>query len=109
MRGLRLEAEIGLHPHERGVTQPLVVDVEAELAPQGVEGIGDTLNYETLAALARALAARGHLDLVETYAQELAAAVLRHSAALRVRVRVEKPRALEGAAAGGVEVVLARG
>ncbi|MBE7217272.1 MAG: dihydroneopterin aldolase [Caulobacteraceae bacterium] len=109
MRGLRLDAEIGLHPHERGRTQPLLVDIEAELAPHPVGAIGDTLNYETLATLARALAARGHVELVETYAQELAGAVLRQSAALRVRVRVEKPQALEGAAAGGVEVALARG
>ncbi len=109
MRGLRLEAEIGVHPHERGRTQPLVVDIEADLAPGEVRGIGDTLNYETLSSLARALAGRGHIELVETYAQELAAAVLRNSAALRVRVRVEKPQALEDAAAGGVEVALARG
>ena len=109
MRGLQLEAEIGVHPHEHGRRQPLVVDIEADLAPGPVHGISDTLNYEILADLARALAGRGHIELVEAYAQELAAAVLRNSAALRVKVRVEKPQALEGAAGGGVEVVLARG
>lgn len=109
MRGLRLEARIGLHPHERGRTQPLVVDVEAELAPAPVEDIGGTLNYEVLRALALALADRGHIELVETYVQDLAAAVLRNTAALRVRVRVEKPLALEGVDAAGVEIVLSRG
>ena len=109
MRGLRLEAEIGLHPHERGRTQPLVVDVEAELPPARVDGIAGALNYEVLRELALALAARGHTELVETYVQDLAAAVLRNTAALRVRVRVEKPQALEAAAAAGVELVLSRG
>lgn len=109
MRGLRVEAEIGVHGHERGRTQPLLVEVEAELVPGRVGTIADTLNYEVLAELARALAARGHTELVETYVQDLAAAVLRNSAAMRVRVRVDKPEALPGAAAAGVELVLERG
>ena len=109
MRGLELEAEIGVHPHERGRVQPLRVDVEAELAPGPVTGMADTLNYETLRALALALADRGHIELVESYADDLAAAVLRNTAALRVRVRVEKPEALAGAQAAGVEVLLSRG
>lgn len=108
MRGLRVEAQIGVHPHERGRTQPLLVDVEVELAPAPVAGIADTLNYEELAALARALADRGHTELVETYAQDLAGAVLRLAGVRRVRVRVDKPEALPGAAGAGVEVALAR-
>ena len=109
MRGLRVEAQIGVHPHERGRTQPLLVDVEVELAPAPVAGIADTLNYEELAALARALADRGHTELVETYAQDLAGAVLRLGRRVRrVRVRVDKPEALPGAAGAGVEVALAR-
>ncbi len=109
MRGLAVEAEIGVYGHERGRTQPLVVDVEVDLAPVPVQAIADTLNYEVLAELARALAARGHTELVETYAQDLARAVLRNSAAVRVRVRVDKPEALAGAAGAGVELVLERG
>ena len=108
MRGLRLDAEIGVHPHERGRVQPLVVDVEVTLSPREVAHIGDTVNYELLSGYARALAARGHVELVETYAQDLARAVLRESRALSVTVRVEKPQALEGAQAAGVEVRIAR-
>lgn len=108
MRGLRLDAEIGVHPHERGRVQPLVVDVEVELTPRTVEHIADTVNYELLADYARALAARGHVELVETYAQDLARAVLRETGALSVTVRVGKPDALEGAQAAGVEIRLER-
>lgn len=108
MRGLRLEAEIGVHPHERGRTQPLVVDVACDLPPAFVGGMDDTLNYEVLAELARALAGRGHTELVETYVQDLARAVFHNTAAVRVRVRVEKPDALPGADAAGVELILLR-
>lgn len=104
VRGLELRAEIGVHAHERGRTQPLVVDVALELAPRYVAGIADTVNYETIAERARALAASGHVDLVETFAERLALACLESPRVLNVRVRVKKPEAIEGAAAAGVEI-----
>jgi dihydroneopterin aldolase len=108
MRGLTVEAEIGLYAHEFGRRQPLRVEVEATLAAKPVEGLRDTLNYEHLASEARRIAAEGHIDLVETYAQRLAAACLGHALVKRVRVRVEKPEALQGAVAG-VEITAERG
>ena len=109
LRGLRLDAEIGVHPHERGRVQPLLVDIEVELAPAPVGSIHDTLNYEVLAAKAREVAAAGHIELVEVFADRVARACLADPHARRVRVRVEKPEAIPGAAAAGVEVTLGRG
>jgi len=108
LRGLIVDAEIGVYAHERGRRQPLRIDVEAKLDPRPVYGITDTLNYEVIANAARDLAAQGHIDLVETYAQRLAAACLEHPLVWEVRVYVEKPEALEGAMAG-VEVIARRG
>lgn len=108
MRGLTVEAEIGLYAHERGRRQPLRVEIEATLGAHAVEGLADTLNYELLAAHARRIAAEGHIDLVETYVQRLAATCLEHPLVARVRVRVEKPEALQGAVAG-VEMVAEKG
>ena len=109
VEGLVLEAEIGLYDHERGRTQPLSVDVELALTPATAHGIHGTVNYETLAAKARALAASGHIELVETFAERLAADCLDHPRAVRVRVRVRKPEAIEGATAAGVELTALRG
>ena len=109
MRGLELEAEIGVYPYERGRLQRLVVDVEVTLEPAPVGVLRDTLNYEVLAGDARRLAGGGHIDLVETFAQRLAAACLAHQHVIEARVRVEKPGALEGAAAAGVEIVATGG
>ena len=109
VQGLAIEAEIGVYPSERGRAQPLIVDVELELAPGHVGALAETVNYETLAAAARALAAEGHVDLVETYAERLAGACLVHPRARRVRVRVRKPQAIAGAEAAGVEVSAQRG
>jgi len=108
VRALRLDTEIGLYPHERGRSQPLFIDIELELAPHPVGGIGDTVNYETLASKARALAAEGHVELVETFAERLVAGCLEDPRALSARVRIEKPEALPGAAAAGVEIFAVR-
>ncbi len=109
MRGLRVEAEIGVHEHEYGRRQPLLIDVELDLAAQSCEHIADTVNYETVTDQARQLAAGGHVKLIETFAERLARALMRDERVTRTRVRVEKPEALAPMAeAAGVEVVLTR-
>ena len=108
--GMKIEAEIGVHRHEIGRAQPLVVDVELDVPIAGVQKLSETLNYETILAAAREVAAQGHIQLVETYAERLARACLADPRVRRVRVRVEKPLALSPAAlAAGVEIVLERG
>jgi len=109
VRGLTVDAEIGVHAHEQGRRQPLVVDVEIDIVPGGWRAIGDTINYERVVDHARALADGGHILLVETFAWRLARACMTESRALRARVRVEKPQALfPDAEAAGVEIVVER-
>lgn len=108
VRGLRVEAGIGVHDHEQGRLQSLIIDVTLELAPTPVERLADTVNYETVAEAARTIAAAGHVGLVETFAERLAKACLNDGRVRRCTVRIEKPGALDGAAAAGCEVVLAR-
>lgn len=108
VRGLRVEAGIGVYDHEQGRLQTLIIDVTLDLGPQPVEHLGDTVNYETVAQAARAIVADGHVGLVESFAERLAVACLRDSRIRRVVVRVEKPGALDGAEAAGCEVAYAR-
>jgi dihydroneopterin aldolase len=107
--GLEVQAEIGVYRHEIGRVQPLIVDVELEVPTAGAERLADTLNYETILQTAQAVAAEGHIALVETYAERLARACLADPRVARVRVRVEKPLALAPHAVGaGVEITLER-
>lgn len=112
VRAVRIDVEIGIHGHEYGRKQTLVIDVDIEM-PAGTRGgfehIGDTVNYERVVTTAKALAASGHFKLIETFAERLAYACLEDPLAARVRVRVEKPEALAPAAeAAGVELVVER-
>ena len=107
--GLTVQAEIGVYRHEIGKVQPLVVDVELDVPTAGAERLAETLNYETILEAAQAVAAQGHIALVETFAERLARACLVDSRVTRARVRVEKPLALAPHAVGaGVEITLVR-
>ena len=108
VRWLEVEAAIGVHDHELGRTQPLVLDVELQLAPRSVRRLEDTYNYEGVGQAARALLAEGHIGLVETFAERLAEALMSDHRIRRCRVAVAKPEALKDARAAGCEVVLSR-
>lgn len=108
--GLQVQAEIGVHRHEIGRVQPLVVDVELDVPTVDSDRLAETVNYESILAAAQAIAGEGHLHLVETFAHRLAARCLADPRVTRARVRVTKPLALAPHAVGaGVEVVAARG
>ena len=112
VRGLRLDIEIGVHLHEHGRVQPVILDVELDIPATPAHGpvhrLADTLNYEAVVERAQAIAAEGHIMLVETYAERLAQALFAEPRVLRVHVRVAKPEALPAADAAGVELVLER-
>ncbi len=107
--GVQVQAGIGVYKHEIGRLQPLIVDVELDVPTAGAERLADTLNYETVLEAARALAAEGHIGLVETFAERLARRCLEDTRVTRARVRVEKPLALAPHATGaGVEITVVR-
>jgi dihydroneopterin aldolase len=108
--GLKVQAEIGVHRHEIGRVQPLVLDVELDVPTARSRRLSETLNYETILAAARQVAASGHIELVETFAERLAAACMADARVTRARIRVEKPLALApDAVAAGVELIVERG
>ena len=104
VKGLRVEAGIGVYDHEHGRLQTLVIDVTLDLGPAEVHGLSDTINYETVAASARRIIAEGHVGLVETFAERLALHCLENARVLGVTVRIDKPDALEAADGAGCEL-----
>ena len=108
VRDIRVEAEIGVYDFEYGHTQPLMVEVELDVAQSGFDDLGDIINYEHIVNWTREVAAVGHIELVETFAHRVALACMRDPRVLAARVRVEKPEALSPAVAG-VEITLRRG
>jgi dihydroneopterin aldolase len=105
---LRIKAEIGLNPHERGRRQPLMIDASVALEPAAPKHLRDTFNYELVQSAAEAVAMGGHVELAETFALQIAERLLAHAAVREATVAVGKPEALAAADVAGAEVVVRR-
>ncbi len=105
VKGLELECLIGVHQHERSSVQRVLVDVELEVKPiRHGDDLNCVVSYEDVVAVVRRLADGGHIQLVETLAERVAACCLKFDGAVRVSVTILKPDVLPGAAALGVRV-----
>ncbi|MCB9987370.1 MAG: dihydroneopterin aldolase [Rhodospirillales bacterium] len=104
IRDLRMMAEIGVYPAERGVKQPVVVNVVADIAAPQDAPVDFYVCYHTLAKNVQALAGAGHINLVEDLAEGIARIALATTGVIGVHVRVEKTAALPDAAGVGVEI-----
>jgi dihydroneopterin aldolase len=115
VRGLALQARLGVYPHEKAAPQRVIIGVELavedEAAPASVgpDDLRRVVDYERVVRAARAAVADGHTLLVETLAERIALAALADPRVLRARVSVEKPDAFPDAATVGVVIERMRG
>ena len=109
VRHLMLDAYIGVYDNEQKIKQPIKIDMSFDLGkpkdPMS-EGLEDILCYDKMTKNVKAIVAEGHIRLVETLAEKIAALALAHPLVLSVKVSVEKPDAIQEAA--GVGVVIER-
>jgi dihydroneopterin aldolase len=109
VHGLRVMASIGVHHRERGHVQPLLIDVELEVARVLRDAIEETFDYSLIQIAVAETIAEGHIDLVEIFAEHVGRRLFAHGAIKALMIRVAKPHALiPHAAAAGVELHLRR-
>jgi dihydroneopterin aldolase len=110
IRNLELLAHIGVYRHEEGKMQPVRINVD--LATEDRADAGDMLehvvDYAAIEKAIRAIIAEGHVRLVETLAERIAAACFADRRVTTARVRVEKLHAVPGAESVGVEIARTR-
>ena len=92
VRDFVLPMRIGTYTRERDKLQQVRFSVDVSIArPSDVPAdMRDVLSYDVITDSIRMIAARGHIALAETLAEQVAAAVLAHPRAASVTVRVEK-------------------
>ncbi len=102
------DANIGIYAEEKGVTQQIRLTVDAYLAPGVVSTVDEMVevpSYTDIIDAVDHLIGRGHINLVETLAEEIATMLLRDMRIGGVRVLVEK---LERGPVRGVEIIRTR-
>jgi 7,8-dihydroneopterin aldolase/epimerase/oxygenase len=93
VRGLVLMASIGIRRREREQKQRVRVSVDLTARPAAAVPGDDRrriINYEKIVAAIREIAASGHIDLCEGFAERVCSACFADIRIERVRVWVEK-------------------
>jgi dihydroneopterin aldolase len=104
VRDFVLPVHVGAYVHEHGRPQNVRfnIDVEVMRPRQTVEDMRDVFSYDIIVDGIRIIAAHGHVPLVETLAEEIAALILAQPRAVRATIRIEKLEAGPGCV--GVEI-----
>lgn len=96
---LAVDLTIGVHPWEQRVRQTLYLDLslptDAARAARS-DALADALDYSAVATCVRDHGARNAHQLVESYAEELAALLLQRFGLPWLRLVVHKPGAVPG-------------
>ncbi|MDA0368046.1 MAG: dihydroneopterin aldolase [Proteobacteria bacterium] len=107
VRDLVLQAEIGVHRHEKRRQQPIRVNIDLTVKEDARpldDRLENVVDYETLIEGVRRLIGAGHINLVETLAEQIAGLALSDSRVITTRVRVEKLQVVKDAESVGVEI-----
>ena len=112
LHNLRVDCIVGIHPHERETPQTVCVDlaVDYDFAPAAAsEDIADAIDYTAIADRLTKLFETRRYQLLETMAEESAAAVLSSDVRIRaVRIEIRKPAAVPAASAAFVRIARER-
>jgi 7,8-dihydroneopterin aldolase/epimerase/oxygenase len=107
VRDLEVLARIGIYEQEKTAAQRIIVniDLSVEESPGPMpDDIGHVVSYEIIVKKVEQIIADGHVGLVETLCEKIAAACLRDKRVVAARVRVEKPDIIANARSVGVEI-----
>ena len=107
IRDLVLSALIGVYRHEKENPQPIRINLDLAVRENSIpnrDRLEEVVSYEDIANGVRQMVANGHVNLVETLAQEISDMCFEHQRVQAVRVRIEKLAVFEDATSAGVEI-----
>ena len=107
IRDLKLDMIIGIYDHEKLKPQEIVLNLEAVVAEPDdwrKDELADRVCYEEIVNSIRSRAAQNHFGLLESFAHELAEALLKDERILSISISLEKTFAISGTRSVGVEL-----
>jgi dihydroneopterin aldolase len=108
VRNYVVDANIGIHEHERRGAQRLALNVDLYVAlamstPRH-DKLHEVVDYDFVRLTIKRRIEQGHINLQETLVDDLARTMLAHPAVRAVRVSSEKPDVYDDVDAVGIEV-----
>lgn len=111
IRDMEIVASVGVFEHEKRYEQRIVVSLELDVCDT-YDGDSDrlehVLDYAQVVEGTVRLVQAGHVHLIETLAERIAAMCLADPRVLAVKVKIEKPDVLPQVRSVGIEIERAR-
>ena len=107
VKGLKIEAVIGVYAWERAITQPLLIDIALETdvsRAAGSDDVNDALNYKAVCDDVSDWCQEIKAKLLEHLAEQIADKLLAKYASHKVTLSIAKPTAIKQADAVGVQI-----
>jgi dihydroneopterin aldolase len=107
VRDLVLKCSIGIHAHELLAPQRVRINVDMSVLEQAgplCDDIANVVSYEDVIDGIKTMLAKGHINLVETLAENIAELCLTDERVETARIRVEKLDVYAEAASVGIEI-----
>lgn len=107
VKGLKVEAVIGVYDWERAITQPLLIDITLETdisQAASSDDVNYALNYKAVCDDVSVWCQELKAKLLEHLAEQIANKLLANYACHKVTLSVAKPTAIKSADAVGVQI-----
>lgn len=107
VKGLKVEAVIGVYDWERAITQPLLIDIalETDISKAAIsDDVSHALNYKAVCDDVSAWCKDIKAELLEHLAEQIATKLLENYACQKLTLSIAKPTAIKQADAVGVQI-----
>ena len=106
-----LQANVGVYKHEKEKTQPIKINVIAKVRnPKRINdnNLQSVVCYNQISKKIKKIIKSGHTILLEKLAEKIIQECFKNKRIETIKIRLEKPEAIEGAAGAGIEVERSR-
>ena len=106
-----LQANVGVYKYEKEKTQPIKINVVAKVRnPKRINdnNLQSVVCYNQISKKIKKIIKSGHTILLEKLAEKIFQECFKNKRIETMKIRLEKPEAIEGAAGAGIEVERSR-
>lgn len=106
-----LQANVGVYRHEKEKTQPIKINVIAKVRnPKRINdnNLQSVVCYNQISKKIKKIIKSGHTILLEKLAEKIIQECFKNKRIETIKIRLEKPEAIEGAVGAGIEVERSR-
>jgi len=112
LRGLEVQARIGIHGFEQLAPQRLLIDIDLYVSLQDTQvqhdQLDEVVDYDFVRQVVQQRLAQGHIGLQETLCDDIMAALMAHPGVMAAQVSTRKPDVYPDCEAVGVEIFRAK-